>query len=86
MDKRFIENRKPLSPEAVEWARKYRVEMINRKLEKPIVSIEEFYKQYYELYKPKSEKNIEFLKFRKNIIFVFLLFVLLFIAYKSFYY
>lgn len=41
MDKRFIENRKPLSPEAVEWARKYRVEMINRKLEKEKSILEE---------------------------------------------
>lgn len=77
----YLDNKKSL----IKWVH-FVHNKINRKLEKPIVSIEEFYKQYYELYKPKTEKNIEFLKFRKNIIIIFLLFVLLFIAYKSFYY
>lgn len=40
-DKRFIENRKPLSPEAVEWAKRYKIEMIKRRLEKEKSILEE---------------------------------------------
>lgn len=41
MDKRFIENRKPLTPEAIEWAKNYRMEMIKRRLEKEKSILEE---------------------------------------------
>lgn len=77
----YLDNKKSL----IKWVH-FIHNKINRKLEKPLVTIEEFYKKYYEFYKPKSEKNIEFLKFRKNIIFIILIVLLLFIAYKSFYY
>ena len=40
-DKRFIENRKPLTPEAIEWAKNYRMEMIKRRLEKEKSLLEE---------------------------------------------
>ena len=40
-DKRFIENRKPLSSEAVEWAKRYKIEMIKKRLEKEKSILEE---------------------------------------------
>jgi len=53
---------------------------INEKLEKPKISLEEFYISYYDFYKPKEVKIKEFYKLKKKIIFsVLLLFILVII-------
>jgi hypothetical protein len=43
---------------------------INEKLEKPKITLEEFYKQYYENYKPKDVKYREFYKLRAKLIYL----------------
>jgi len=54
---------------------------INERLEKPKISLEEFYKEYYEAYKTKENKWGDWVKKRGKIIYFFLLFFLLFIIY-----
>jgi len=46
---------------------------INEKLEKPKITLEEFYKQYYENYKPKDVKYREFYKLRAKIIYLLII-------------
>jgi hypothetical protein len=41
---------------------------INEKLEKPKISLGEFYKTYYEAYKPKQVKTVEYLKLKRRLI------------------
>ena len=43
---------------------------INQQLEKPQISLNEFYRRYYENYKPKNQKIAEFYKIREKIIYV----------------
>jgi hypothetical protein len=43
---------------------------INEKLEKPKISMEDFYKQYYENYKPSGVKYREFYKIREKVIYL----------------
>jgi hypothetical protein len=50
---------------------------INEKLEKPKISIEDFYKQYYEHYKPKDAKYREFYKLRGKIIYLAIILVII---------
>jgi dipeptide/tripeptide permease len=54
---------------------------INEKLEKPQMSLDDFYVEYYNLYEAKqiNEKNIS--KWREKTIFIFFLFFLLIIIY-----
>ena len=42
---------------------------INEKLEKPKITLEDFYKSYYENYKPKDVKYQEFYKMRAKLIY-----------------
>lgn len=42
---------------------------INEKLKKPKITLEQFYKNYYENYKPKDVKYKEFYKLRSRIIY-----------------
>jgi len=42
---------------------------INEKLEKPTVSMNEFYIKYYEAYKPNDVKLKEYYKWKKQIIY-----------------
>ena len=42
---------------------------INEKLEKPKISLHDFYVKYYDEYKPKNEKLAEFFKLRGKIIY-----------------
>jgi len=42
---------------------------INQQLEKPQISLNEFYRRYYESYKPKNQKIAEFYKIREKIIY-----------------
>jgi hypothetical protein len=54
---------------------------INEKLEKPKITIEEFYKQYYENYKPKDVKYNEFYKFRAKIIYITIILLIIGLIY-----
>jgi hypothetical protein len=55
---------------------------INEKLEKPTVSMNEFYIKYYEAYKPNDVKLKEYYKWKKQIIYAgVLLFSIGFIYY-----
>ena len=46
---------------------------INEKLEKPQISLNDFYVKYYEEYKPDNIKLLEFYKWREKVIYVGLL-------------
>jgi hypothetical protein len=46
---------------------------INEKLEKPQISLNEFYVKYYEEYKPNDVKMLEFYKLREKLIYTGLL-------------
>jgi hypothetical protein len=46
---------------------------INEKLEKPQITLNEFYVKYYEEYKPNDVKMLEFYKLREKVIYVVLL-------------
>jgi hypothetical protein len=46
---------------------------INEKLEKPQISLNEFYVKYYEEYKPNDVKMMEFYKLREKLIYAGLL-------------
>ena len=49
---------------------------INQLLEKPQISLDDFYVKYYEAYKPVNEKMREFYKIREKIIYIVLVFLL----------
>ena len=46
---------------------------VNEKLEKPKITLNDFYLQYYEQYKPKDIKFKEHYKWRKNIMYTFII-------------
>ena len=47
---------------------------INEKLEKPKISIDDFYVNYYEEYKPKDIQIKEYHRWREKIIYIFVIF------------
>jgi len=49
---------------------------INEKLEKPIISLKDFYIQYYEQYKSTNVKLLEYYKIRQKIIYTVLILLL----------
>jgi hypothetical protein len=49
---------------------------VNEKLEKPVITLSEFYSKYYEQYKTTNEKMIDYYKMKRKIIY-FLLIILL---------
>jgi hypothetical protein len=49
---------------------------INEKLEKPKISLNDFFIKYYNEYKPKSEKDAEFNKMKEKIIYFSLIIIL----------
>lgn len=57
---------------------------INEKLEKPKITIEEFYHQYYANYKPKDVINREFYKWRSKIIYIIIILLILGLIYYLF--
>ena len=57
---------------------------INEKLEKPKITLEEFYIKYYENYKTKDVTSIEFYKLRSKIIYLIIIFLLIFSIYYFF--
>ena len=46
---------------------------INQKLEKPQITLNEFYVKYYEEYKPNNIKLIEYYKLKSKIIYLFII-------------
>jgi len=54
---------------------------INEKLEKPTISLTDFYKKYYNEYKPKTAKWTEYYKTQSKIIYVVILLFILFIIF-----
>ena len=54
---------------------------INERLEKPIISLKDFYIQYYEQYKSTNVKLIEYYKIRQKIIYTVLMLLLCGIIY-----
>lgn len=54
---------------------------INEQLERPKISLEKFYSDYYEAYKPKDVKIREYYKIRGKIIYVFLILLIVFSIY-----
>jgi hypothetical protein len=57
---------------------------INEKLEKPKISLEEFYVKYYENYKTKDASYLEYYKLRSKIIYFIILILLIFLIYYLF--
>ena len=57
---------------------------INEKLEKPKITIEEFYNQYYDNYKPKVIINRDFYKWRSKIIYLIIILLILGLIYYLF--
>jgi hypothetical protein len=47
---------------------------INEKLEKPQISLNEFFVKYYNEYKPNNEKILEYYKIREKIIYFLIIF------------
>jgi FAD-linked sulfhydryl oxidase len=54
---------------------------INQQLEKPQISLNEFYVKYYEHYKPKNMKQREYLKLREKCIYIGFIVLLIAIIY-----
>ena len=54
---------------------------INENLEKPIITLEQFYLNYYEKYKPVNKKWKEFYKLRQKIIYFTLIITCIFLIY-----
>ena len=59
---------------------------VNKKLEKDVISLEEFYTSYYKQYETTSEKQIQYMKTKKHVtyaIVVVSLLVLIYFVYKK---
>jgi hypothetical protein len=54
---------------------------INEKLEKPKISLNQFYIDYYEAYKPKDVKTREYIRMRGKIIYCVMLILILGLSY-----
>jgi hypothetical protein len=60
----YLDNRESL----IRWTH-FIHNKINQKLEKPQVSLSEFYVKYYEEYKAQNVKLVEYYKFREKLLF-----------------
>ena len=60
----YLDNRESL----IRWTH-FIHNKINQKLEKPQISLSEFYVKYYEEYKSQNVKMVEYYKFREKLIF-----------------
>jgi hypothetical protein len=60
----YLDNRESL----IRWTH-FMHNKINQKLEKPQISLSEFYIKYYEEYKSQNVKQIEYYKLREKAIF-----------------
>jgi hypothetical protein len=64
----YLDNRESL----IKWMH-FIHNKINEKLEKPKISINDFYLHYYEEYKPKDVKFKEYYRFKEKIIYTFVI-------------
>jgi hypothetical protein len=64
----YLDNRDSL----IRWAH-FIHNKINDKLEKPRISIDDFYVNYYEQYKPKNTKIKNYYRWREKIIYILLI-------------
>ncbi len=55
---------------------------INEHLEKPKITLGQFYSSYYDAYKPKNIKLMEYYKLRSKIIYLFIVIILIIIIYS----
>ena len=60
----YLDNRESL----IRWTH-FIHNKINQKLEKPQISLSEFYIKYYEEYKPQNVKMVEYYKMREKVIY-----------------
>jgi hypothetical protein len=60
----YLDNRESL----IRWTH-FIHNKINQKLEKPQISLNEFYVKYYEEYKSQNVKMVEYYKFREKLLF-----------------
>jgi len=60
----YLDNRESL----IRWTH-FIHNKINQKLEKPQISLSEFYIKYYEEYKPQNVKMVEYYKIREKVIY-----------------
>jgi hypothetical protein len=56
---------------------------INEKLEKPKITLDDFYVKYYEMYKPKQLKKKESTQWKKRIAYLLVVMIMLSIIYYS---
>jgi len=59
---------------------------VNEDLHKPIITYNEFLNQYYSLYKPKSDVDLDGLKYREKMIYlgiILVVVILIYIIYKK---
>ena len=54
---------------------------INEKLEKPKVSLNDFYVSYYEKYKPKNVQMLEYYKIKEKVIYIMVLLLIIGLIY-----
>ena len=54
---------------------------INQQIEKPQISLNDFYLKYYDAYKPKNQKLAEYYKLREKIIYITIICIIIFIIY-----
>jgi len=64
----YLDNRESL----IKWMH-FVHNKINEKLEKPKISLNDFYLRYYEEYKPKDMKFKEYYRFKEKIIYTFVI-------------
>jgi hypothetical protein len=64
----YLDNRESL----IKWMH-FVHNKINEKLEKPKISLNDFYLRYYEEYKPKDIKFKEYYRFKEKIIYTFVI-------------
>jgi hypothetical protein len=64
----YLDNRESL----IKWMH-FIHNKINEKLEKPKITLNEFYSMYYEEYKPKNLKFKEYYRFKEKIIYTFVI-------------
>jgi len=54
---------------------------INEKLEKPTITLNEFFVKYYDEYKTEGEKNFQYYKNREKVIYIGIILMILFVIY-----
>jgi hypothetical protein len=74
--KPYLNNKKSL----IRWVHSIH-NKINAKLEKPLISLDDFYFEYFNQYKSTNVKWIEYMNSKKKIIYFFIIILILFAIY-----